>query len=313
MREVPGLADYLDRNPDLLRDFFWSDGMVRVSGRDYNGLLESPCYQGGKFSCLSCHSLHESDPESQLARNRTGNGACTQCHERFREETPLTVHTRHQAGSSGSLCYNCHMPHTTYGVLKAIRSHQVSSPRVVDELATGRPNACNLCHLDKPLAWAANQLGRWYGHSIPDLSEDQTAVADAVRLALAGDAGQRVLVAWHLSWEPALQVSGRSWVPPVLAQLLDDPYAAVRCVAERSLKQIAPSLVTSDYDYTVAPDSRPPFRALVWERWRKETSVSSNRTWPLQTLVRWNDLTATQEAFNQRLRLREDHSVRLRE
>src|ERR1041384_8704306 len=24
------------------RDFFWSDGMVRVSGRDYNGLLESP-------------------------------------------------------------------------------------------------------------------------------------------------------------------------------------------------------------------------------------------------------------------------------
>ncbi|HKI72360.1 MAG TPA: cytochrome c3 family protein, partial [Verrucomicrobiae bacterium] len=181
VKAVSGLADYLDRNPDLLRDFFWPDGMVRVSGRDYNGLLESPCYKGGKFSCLSCHSLHESDPDSQLARDRTGNGACTQCHERFREEASLTAHTRHQAGSSGSLCYNCHMPHTTYGVLKAIRSHQVSSPRVADQLATGRPNACNLCHLDKPLAWAANQLGRWYGHSIPDLSEDQTAVADAVR------------------------------------------------------------------------------------------------------------------------------------
>src|SRR2546423_9712951 len=135
------------------------------------------------------------------------------------------------------------MPFTTYGVLKAIRSHQVSSPRAADELATGRPNACNLCHLDKPLAWAANQLGRWYGHSIPDLSEDQTAVADAVRLALAGDAGQRVLVAWHLSWGPALQVAGKSWGSPVLAQLLDDPYAAVRCVAGRSLKQIAPRIM----------------------------------------------------------------------
>ncbi|PYL01067.1 MAG: hypothetical protein DME19_02965 [Verrucomicrobia bacterium] len=101
-KELPGLADYLARNPEVLRDFFWPDGMVRVSGRDYNGLLESPCYKGGKFSCLSCHSLHESDPDDQLARNRTDNRACTQCHETFREEAQLTAHTRHLAGSSGS-------------------------------------------------------------------------------------------------------------------------------------------------------------------------------------------------------------------
>src|SRR5947208_5654909 len=68
--------------------------------------------------------------------------------------------SHHLAASSGSQCYDCHMPHTTYGVLKAIRSHQVGSPRVADELATGRPNACNLCHLDKPLAWTAHQLDR---------------------------------------------------------------------------------------------------------------------------------------------------------
>jgi len=62
--QISGLADFLARNPDVLRDFFWPDGMVRVSGRDYNGLIESPCYRGGRFSCLSCHSLHESDPTS---------------------------------------------------------------------------------------------------------------------------------------------------------------------------------------------------------------------------------------------------------
>src|SRR5439155_2654029 len=201
---------------------------------DYNGLIESPCYKGGKFSCLSCHSLHESDPDGQLARNRVDNRARTQCHERFREESQAIAHTHHLAASSGSECYNCHMPHTAYGVLKAIRSHQVSSPRVADQLATGRPNACNLCHLDKPLAWTANQLAGWYRHPIPSFAEDQTEVAEAVRLALAGDAGQRVLVAWHLGWEPAWQAGGKSWIPPVLAQLLDDPYAAVRCVAERS-------------------------------------------------------------------------------
>ena len=69
----PWLGKVLANNPDLLRDFFWPDGMVRVSGREYNGLIESPCYAGGKFSCLSCHSLHDSEPDDQLARNRTGS------------------------------------------------------------------------------------------------------------------------------------------------------------------------------------------------------------------------------------------------
>lgn len=138
--DVPELSRYLERHPELLGDFFWSDGMVRVSGRDYNGLLESPCYKGGQLSCLSCHSLHRSDPDQQLARNRTGDGACTQCHSEFTDQSKRLAHTRHAADSSGSECYNCHMPRTTYGVLKAIRSHQISSPRVADQLATGRWN-----------------------------------------------------------------------------------------------------------------------------------------------------------------------------
>lgn len=310
---APGLADYLARNPDLLRDFFWPDGMVRVSGREYNGLLESPCYKGRTFSCLSCHSLHESDPDDQLARNRTDNRACTQCHERFRDEPSLTAHTHHLTASSGSQCYNCHMPHTTYGVLKAIRSHQVSSPKVADQLATGRPNACNLCHLDKPLVWTADHLAGWYGHSLPDLSGEQTEVADAVRLALVGDAGQRVLVAWHLSWEPAVQVARKSWIPPVLAQLLDDPYAAVRCVAERSLKQVAPSLIPDGYDYTVSPGSRAPVQALVLERWRKGFLSGGDQSLPEHTLVRWNDPTAMQDGFGRLARQRDEKALRLRE
>ena len=310
-KEIPGLADYLARNPDLLRDFFWPDGMVRVSGRDYNGLLESPCSKGGKFSCLSCHSLHESDPDDQLARNRTDNRACTQCHERFRQESAVTAHTHHRTASSGNQCYNCHMPFTTYGVLKAIRSHQISSPNVADELATGRPNACNLCHLDKPLAWTADLLARWYGHSPPDLSKDQTGVADAVRLALAGDAGQRVLVAWHLSWGPALQVAGKTWIQPILAQLLDDPYAAVRCVAERALKQVDARFIPVGYDFTVSPDSRPPVQPLVLERWSKEMQTARVRSVPGETLVRWDDSKAAE--FQRLLGQRDQRPVRLRE
>jgi predicted CXXCH cytochrome family protein len=308
----PWLKNVLEKNPDILRDFFWSDGMIRVSGREYNGLIESPCYRGGQFSCLSCHSLHSSEPNDQLARNRTDNRACTQCHERFRRETEVTAHTHHRAESSGSQCYNCHMPYTTYGVLTAIRSHQVSSPRVADQLATGRPNACNLCHLDKTLAWTGDQLARWYYHPTRELSPDETQVADSVRLALAGDAGQRALVAWHFGWDPAVQVSGESWIPPILAQLLDDPYATVRCVAERSLKHVA-SLVPGGYDYTIPPDTRPAVAALVLENWINKMSTSNGTSLPLPTLVRLDEPTAMRAGFRRLARQRDERPVRLRE
>ncbi len=61
-------------------------------------------------------------------------------------------------------CYNqCHMPFTTYGLLKAIRSHQVSSPSVQAKFGKrAGPIACNQCHQDKTLAWTSDYLSRWY-------------------------------------------------------------------------------------------------------------------------------------------------------
>jgi predicted CXXCH cytochrome family protein len=307
------LEEFLTRNPDILNDFFWPDGMIRVSGREYNGLLESPCYKGAKFSCLSCHSIHESEPDDQLAKNRLGNRACTQCHERFTDAAQLTSHTRHGAASTGSECYNCHMPHTTYGVLKAIRSHQISSPRVSDELATGRPNACNLCHLDKPLAWTADRLAAWYQRPAPQMPEGSAEMSHALRIALSGDAGQRVLIAWHLSWHPALQISGTNWIAPVLGQMLDDPYAAIRCVAERSLRAIS-TAAPDGYDFAKDPRTRPPVRDLVWTNWQTHLPASEigeilSRRLP----VRPDDLSSQRADFDRRLRMRNDRPIRLRE
>src|ERR1051325_4182157 len=109
--------------------------MIRVSGREYSGLVQTPCYQKGEMSCVSCHSMHKmTSTDDQLARNMDGNQACYQCHEDFSKK--LAQHTRHSAESPGSLCYNCHMPHTTYGLLKGIRSHQISSPTVKSSLVS---------------------------------------------------------------------------------------------------------------------------------------------------------------------------------
>lgn len=222
--------------------------MVRVSGREYNGLIESPCFnhadESKRMSCVSCHTLHPdtndkaalaSWADDQLGPGMRTNQACTQCHEDYRDEKKLISHTHHPAGSSGSLCYNCHMPYTSYGLLKAIRSHTIDSPTVQASVATGRPNACNQCHLDKTLAWSASYLNRWYEIAEPKLDKDEQTIAASILWTLKGDAGQRALMAWSMGWPDARAVSKTDWMTPYLAQLMGDDYDAVRFIAARTI------------------------------------------------------------------------------
>jgi predicted CXXCH cytochrome family protein len=227
------LPSMIAQDPTYYRNRFWPDGAIRVSGRDFNGLFDSHCYRGGQLSCLSCHSMHDSEPTNQLARRKGGDEACLQCHEAMRRD--VAAHTHHVADSEGSRCLNCHMPHTVYGLLRAMRSHHIDSPDVsLDAAPGGRPNACNLCHLDRSLGWTQDHLSRWYGRRPVGLTPDEGRLPVGLVLALAGDAPQRAIVAWHLGWPPALQATRASWVAPVLAELAADPYAAVRHIAEHS-------------------------------------------------------------------------------
>lgn len=258
----PGLQQTLLQDTNFLSDRFWPDGMIRVSGREFNGLTESPCFQRGTLSCISCHSMHESDPNDQLARGMESNAACTGCHQSIR----VPEHTRHAANSAGSLCYNCHMPHTTYGLMKAIRSHQIDSPSAAATVRTGRPNACNLCHLDKTLEWTATHLTKWYGIEPPPLSSEDKSHSAAALLALKGEAGQRALIAWHMGWAPAQAASGHQWFAPYLAQLLDDPYSTVRYIAGRSLKSL-PEFAAFDFNYIAPSDQRRRAREDATKIW----------------------------------------------
>ena len=169
--------------PDFFQNRFWGDGMIRVTGREFNGTQASPCFRGGEFSCISCHEMHLDSPNesslqrwthhAQLKPKMDGDAACLQCHQTM--ATQIAAHTHHAPDSDGSRCYNCHMPRTTFGLLRAMRSHQVSSPTVQESVTHGRPNACNLCHLDKTLAWTAQKLHAWYKQPEPELSpENQT-------------------------------------------------------------------------------------------------------------------------------------------
>jgi predicted CXXCH cytochrome family protein len=253
---------------------YWSDGMVRVSGREYNGLIASPCFQRGPLSCLSCHSMHQSDPDWQLARDRDGNAACTQCHRAIGEN--IAAHTHHPVGSTGSTCYNCHMPHTTYGLLRAMRSHQISVPRVQESLASGRPNACNLCHLDRTLAWTAAALERWWGTPSPSLTAEQRTVAASVLEVARGEAGVRAIVAWSLGWSDARAASPGDWSAPLLIELLDDEYAAIRYIAYRSLRAMN-GFEDFKYDYVASEESRWAAQKEARERWSRSRGATSER------------------------------------
>jgi hypothetical protein len=176
--------------------------------------------------------------DDQLTVAARGNAACTQCHERLRDASALAAHTHHAPESTGSSCYNCHMSYTTFGLMKAMRSHTITSPSVQTELATGRPNACNQCHLDRSLSWTAEHLHANWNIEAPELDGEQRTVAASVRWLLSGDAGQRVLAAWSFGWRDAQLASGTDWLTPYLARLLDDPYYVVRFNAARSLRSL---------------------------------------------------------------------------
>ncbi len=258
---------------------FWSDGMVRVTGREFSGLSGSACYLDVKMSCLSCHNMHQGkdDPrprqdwaDDQLKPLMRGNEGCLQCHTKYRSAGSLTAHTRHPPSSPGSVCYNCHMPNTNYGLLKATRSHLINSPSAEETLSTGRPNACNLCHLDKSLKWTADSLKEWFDQPAPQLrGEFARNVSLAVDMALRGDAGQRAMIAWHMGWEPARKASSEAWLPAYLSILMDDDYDAIRFIAHRSLKQIG-RYDDIDFDFVApAAERAEPCRQVI-DRWLEQ-------------------------------------------
>ncbi len=283
----------------------WSDGMIRVSGREYNGLIQSPCYLNGDLACASCHSMHQSAPTNQLAVEMDSNLACLQCHKTFAKN--ISEHTHHAAGSTGSLCYNCHMPYTTYGLLKALRSHQISSPNVNTTLQTGRPNACNLCHLDKTLAWTSQNLSAWYKMPEAPLSDENTSVAASVLWALKGDAGQRALMAWHMGWQPARDTSDSSWFPPYLATLLDDPYPTVRYIAGRSLKRL-PGFENFSYDSVAPVDELDRARDQAMDLWQRTAKPEPNPSLLMET-----NGVLRRDLLHQLLQARNDRIIELLE
>lgn len=276
---TPGRKTDLDRNPEFFRQRWWDDGMVLAGGREFSAMSVSKCYLDGQISCLSCHSMHDSNPADQLKENMHTVMACTQCHDQAKYTSDIESHTFHAADSAGSNCLNCHMPYTSYALLGAIRSHQIAAPNTVGSIRHGTPNACNLCHLDKTIGWTQNKLSQWYGHEKIPLQTEQQSTSAALLWMLKGNAAQRVITAWHFGWQPAHEASGSDWLAPFQAQLLRDPYGVVRYVAADNLGKL-PGFDHFQYDFLAPPDELRRQVDKATQQWYRSKPASLSQTGP---------------------------------
>lgn len=235
--------------PERLDARFWPDGTPLTTALEYQGMSLSKCYEGGRgrMTCLTCHTMHGSDPNHQLKTGMRTNEACYSCHPGVRDR--LREHTHHAAESTGSQCQNCHMSRQVYSLLDVHRSHRIDVPRVRDSIDTGKPHACNLCHLDKSLGWTQDTLGKWYGTKPEPLSEDDRTISSAVLHLMRSDARSRAVAAGAFAWPPAQAASGTDWAGPVLIRSMEiEKYQAVRYLAFKALRATHPQEMKG-YDY----------------------------------------------------------------
>lgn len=257
---------------------FWEDGTIRIGGRELNGLVESACFARGEgerqLGCTDCHELHGDpvDPNwrsDQLRPEVRTNAICTSCHPSFDDR----AHTQH---SEAVGCASCHMPRVSYALYRAQVSHRVDVPRVGP--IEGRPPACNLCHLDRTLAWTERELATRSGRGPDPSSPDSSGLppeplAYAVDRALRGDAATRVVLADHLFAPEAIATVGDDFQLPVLATLLDDPYSAVRFVAARALVEHG-DLAPGEYDFLAPSPERREVAARLLARFERAFPAS---------------------------------------
>ncbi|MDA1050169.1 MAG: HEAT repeat domain-containing protein [Planctomycetota bacterium] len=139
----PG-EDFYDyfANELLLAHTYHADGQILDEVYVHGSFIQSKMYHKG-VRCTDCH-----DPHTARLKH-DGNQVCTSCHQHSAGKYDTPTHHRHNAGSTGSSCVECHMPETTYMAVDARRDHSLRAPRPDLSITLGTPNACTRCHLDR--------------------------------------------------------------------------------------------------------------------------------------------------------------------
>jgi predicted CXXCH cytochrome family protein len=257
----------------LEEGLYFADGQIRDEVYVYGSFLQSRMYQAG-VTCTNCHEPHSNGLKAP------GNALCSQCHDHSVFDNP--AHHRHETGSEGADCVNCHMTVVTYMGVDDRHDHgfRVPEPRLTRAL--GIPNTCNQCHEDKPVEWAIEAMDGWgldgalratHAGVLARARRDQPGVAPDLR-ALAADTTKPaiiratatlessrfpseetlVMVRKQLASDAALvraaAVRSLDWLPALhrytlLQPLIGDPARVVRMEVASQLADVPPEQITS--------------------------------------------------------------------
>lgn len=274
---------YLDHlQVETLREgLYHPDGQIQGEVYAYGSFIQSKMYHEG-VRCSNCHNPHSLHPWG------VANKLCIRCHQTSppsdfptlkskQYDTP--AHHFHREDSTGAQCINCHMPTQTYMVVDPRHDHSLRVPRPDLSLKLGTPNACNKCHSNRSVEWAAQAVARWYGphrqknshfgetlaagragskdaeSRLLELANDlkQPAIARATALELfrpSSPGSLEAMLKFASDKDPLVRVyalKGLDQAEPqsrleIAAPLLHDPVRAVRIEAARVLTSVPPEL-----------------------------------------------------------------------
>lgn len=215
---------------------YFPDGQIEDEVFVLGSFLQSKMHQAG-VTCSNCHNPHSGKVKA------ADNQLCSQCHAP--QTFDVAQHHRHETGSDGAMCVNCHMPARTYMQVDDRRDHRFVVPNQV-QATNGAPSPCLNCHEDQPEGWMADTLTQW------DVNESTDHWSLANLAARRQDSAGVPLLARHALDEThpdivratLLEQLGNFPSPDAVAiatQLLGDASALVRRAAVASLHGSATS------------------------------------------------------------------------
>lgn len=141
-------------------------GMSTWNSVESADAMKGSCYS--QMQCIDCHPPHRATGPKWTAPPEKDDAVCLKCHTKFERPGDRRAHTHHAPGSTGDRCLDCHMPRINEGLNDVVRTHMVYSPTRRDMIHANHPNACNLCHTDKPIDWTLRSLKNWYGQTFDE-------------------------------------------------------------------------------------------------------------------------------------------------
>ncbi len=246
---------------------YFASGMATWNSVEFSDAETGHCYirknnshpEVETLACTACHNPHEPLGPQWSKTPEEDDASCLKCHTKYEPEAARFRHTRHQSGTEGARCLNCHMPRLNEGLQYVVRTHAISNPTWPGQIESNQPNACNLCHLDQPIDWTITWLSRWY-------KIDRYRSYDAEQLAAnypdrTGPTGLNWLKSPHESTRlvavDAISRANARWALPSVVDALDDPYLLNRQFARIALERwLNVRLEDHGYRFYMTPEER---------------------------------------------------------